>query len=82
MVFKSLAIGSETDKHEHKKKPKSPQQFDPDVMFMCVKQDNLLDLCELFPETKRNLLQIALGRRRKFMVYKRLNSVKYWDSRG
>lgn len=51
-------------------------------MFMCVKQDNLLDLCELFPETKRNLLQIALERRRKFMVYKRLNSVKYWDSQG
>ena len=49
-------------------------------MFMCVKLDNLLDLCELFPETKRNLLQIALERRRKFMVYKRQNSVKYWDS--
>ena len=61
---------------------KSPLMFDPDVMFMCVNKDDLLNLCELFPETKNNLLKIALERRKKFMVYKKLNSIKYWTARG
>ena len=51
-------------------------------MFMCVGQDDLLELCDLFPETKNNLLKIAIERRHKFMVYKRLNSIKYWKERG
>ncbi len=51
-------------------------------MFMCVSKDDFLDLCDLFPETKNNLLNIALERRKKFMVYKKINSVKYWNKRG
>lgn len=56
--------------------------FDPDVMFMCLNQEDFLDLCDLFPETKNNLLKIALERRKRFMIYKKLNSIKYWNARG
>jgi hypothetical protein len=51
-------------------------------MFMCVSKEDFLDLCDLFPETKNNLLNIAMVRRKKFMYYKKLNSIKYWTQRG
>ena len=51
-------------------------------MFMCVSQEDFLDLCDLFPETKNNMLNIAMTRRKKFMYYKNLNSIKYWTQRG
>ena len=49
---------------------------------MCIKNEDLLDLCDLFPQTKENITRIALERRVKFMNFRKLNSKKYWDKRG
>ena len=81
IVFKSVGYNDPKGTNKHTCF-KSPLMFDPDVMFMCVNKDDLLNLCELFPETKNNLLKIALERRKKFMVFKKLNSIKYWTARG
>lgn len=53
-----------------------------DIIFMCVDEETLTDLCDLFPQTKDNLERKAKERRRRIIKYKNLNSRKYWRKRG
>jgi hypothetical protein len=49
---------------------------------MCVSKDRFLELCDLFPQTKSNLVRKSLDRRKKFIEAKNCNSKKYWKLRG
>ena len=51
-------------------------------MFMCIKKEDFLNICNLYPETRGNLAKISLKRRQQFMKHKMLNSEKYWKQRG
>ena len=53
-----------------------------DIIFMCVDKDTLMDLCDLFPQTKDNLERKAKERRRRIIKQKDMNSRKYWRKRG
>lgn len=49
---------------------------------MCVNKKELLDLCDLFPQTADNIKRKAMERRKRFIKQKNLNSKKYWEKRG
>ena len=46
---------------------------------MCVKKQEFLNLCELFPSTAENLKRKAKERRCRFMQQKSTNSKKYFE---
>jgi hypothetical protein len=48
---------------------KNPQQMEalPDIIFMCVNKKELLDLCDLFPQTADNIKRKAMERRKRFI---------------
>jgi hypothetical protein len=49
----------------------------PDIIFMCISQDVLNELCDLFPQTAENLKKRSLERRLRFMQQKHTNSREY-----
>lgn len=49
-----------------------------DILFMCCSADVFNDLCELFPQTKENLMARSKKRRNMFMKQKRTRS-KAWN---
>jgi signal-transduction protein with cAMP-binding, CBS, and nucleotidyltransferase domain len=63
---------------------KKTQQMEalPDIIFMCVNKKELLDLCDLFPQTADNIKRKAMERRKRFIRQKNMNSKKYWNKRG
>ena len=61
------------------KHPKLPRE---DNMFMCISKEAFHDICELFPQTRNNLIRKSLERRKRFMKAKNLNSKAYWKKRG
>mmetsp|Transcript_30350 Transcript_30350/g.46449 ORF Transcript_30350/g.46449 Transcript_30350/m.46449 type:complete len:98 (+) Transcript_30350:2248-2541(+) len=52
----------------------------PDIIFMCVGKDQLLNLCELFPQTAENIKRKSLERRQKFIQQKNMNSKRFWQN--
>jgi len=56
---------------------KSGTESMPDIIFMCISKEALLDLCELFPYTAENIKRNSLKRRQRFMNEKCKNSRKY-----
>jgi len=56
----------------------SSQEDLPDIIFYCVNKQDLLDICDLFPQTAENITKKALERRKKLMHQKNVNSKKYW----
>lgn len=40
----------------------------PDIIFMCINKDNLLNMCDLFPQTAENIKRKSLERRYRLMV--------------
>lgn len=53
-----------------------------ETIFMCVEKTQFMELCELFPQTKENLIRKSAERRMKFMKQRNLNSKTYWKERG
>jgi hypothetical protein len=53
---------------EESKNIKMTNSTPPDIILMCLKDDVLHKLCDLFPATKENMLRRAMYRRRKFMA--------------
>lgn len=51
-------------------------------IFMCIEKTQFLELCDLFPQTKENLIRKSLERREKFIKQRNLNSKEYWRLRG
>ena len=49
----------------------------PDIIFMCIDKNLLLEFCELFPQTAQNIKRRALERRKRFMKQKNTNSRSY-----
>lgn len=39
------------------------QEYGPDIIFMCVAKDVLLELCDLFPQTAENIKRRSLEAR-------------------
>ena len=62
--------------------PCHSQLPEQDNLFMCVSKEAFNNLCDLFPQTKQNLIRKSLDRRKRFMKAKNLNSRKYWKLRG
>lgn len=60
---------------EDKRKGLNFEQL-PETFFMCVSKKNLNYLCELFPQTAKNLRSKALERRHRFMLQKATNSLR------
>jgi len=58
-------------------KNKAYQESLPDILFMCVEKERLLDLCDLFPQTAENIKVRARERRIRFMQQKNTNSKRY-----
>lgn len=54
----------------------------PDIIFMCVNKKELIDLCDLFPQTADNIIRKAKERRKRFIQQKNINSKRYWKKRG
>ena len=69
IVFKTLP-----HLDERKNGPADPM---PDIIFMCISKKDLLDLCELFPQTAENIKRRSLERRLRFMIQKNTNSRRY-----
>lgn len=69
-MFKTLS-------KEHAKKKSVAIDFIPDILFMCVSKERLLQLCSLFPQTAENIKRKSLERRSRFMQQKNLNSQSY-----
>lgn len=67
LVFKTLS-------KEHAKKKSHSIDFIPDILFMCVSKERLLQLCSLFPQTAENIKRKSLERRQRFMQQKNTNS--------
>lgn len=61
IVFKTLANAPED------KRVSNNEQM-PDIIFMCISKDDLLELCELFPQTAENIKRRSLERRLRFMI--------------
>jgi len=60
IVFKTLAHTPD------EKKPATNEPM-PDIIFMCISKDALLELCDLFPQTAENIKRRSLERRYRFM---------------
>jgi len=54
----------------------------PDIYFMCIEKEKLLELCDLFPSTAENIKRRSKERRIRFMKQKNTNSKKYNKSQG
>jgi len=67
LVFKTLS-------KEHAKRKSHSIDFIPDILFMCVSKERLLQLCSLFPQTAENIKRKSLERRQRFMQQKNTNS--------
>lgn len=68
--LKSNVVIRTYDTPENKAAKKEGRQPDQEnklqhVMFMCVDKDSLMDLCDLFPQTKDNIERKAKERRRR-----------------
>ena len=50
----------------------------PEIIFMCIANDELNHLCELFPQTAQNIKRRSLERRQKFIQLKNMNSKRFW----
>jgi len=48
-----------------------------DIIFMCIDEEDLLQLCELFPQTAENIKRKSLERRAHFMKQKNKNSRRF-----
>ena len=70
IVFKTLAHTPD------EKKPTTNEPM-PDIIFMCISKDALLELCDLFPQTAENIKRRSLERRYRFMQQKNTNSRRY-----
>lgn len=70
LVFKTVASSQDDKKNGTTEKT-------PEVIFMCIKQEDLLNLCALFPQTAENIKKRALERRHRFMIQKNTNSLLY-----
>ena len=64
------------------KKPGNKEPLKESTLFMCVKKQELLDLCELFPSTAENIKRRALERRMRFMQQKKTNSKAFEDMKN
>jgi len=69
-VFKTLLNSSEDQKY----RSNEPM---PDIIFMCINKEILLQLCDLFPQTADNIKRRSLERRQRFMAQRNTNSKRY-----
>jgi hypothetical protein len=53
------------------------QETLPDILFMCIEKQKLLQLCDLFPQTAENIKERARERRVRFMQQKNTNSIRF-----
>ena len=60
LVFRTLS-------KEQAKAKSNSIDFIPDILFMCVSKERLLQLCSLFPQTAENIKRKSLERRARFM---------------
>lgn len=76
LVFRTLC-------KEHAKSKSHSSSIDniPDILFMCVSKEKLLQLCSLFPQTADNIKRKSLERRKRFMQQKNTNSLKYEEAK-
>jgi hypothetical protein len=72
IVFKTLSPNNEDDRS-------GTTEPMPDIIFMCISKNELLELCELFPQTAENIKRRSLERRQRFMLQKNTNSKRYQD---
>lgn len=70
IVFKTLSPNNEDDRS-------GTTEPMPDIIFMCISKNELLELCELFPQTAENIKRRSLERRQRFMLQKNTNSKRY-----
>lgn len=70
LIFKTLS-------KEHAKQKSQSIDCIPDILFMCVSKERLLQLCSLFPQTAENIKRKSLERRARFMQQKNTNSISY-----
>lgn len=70
IVFKTLLNSSEDQKY----RSNEPM---PDIIFMCINKEILLQLCDLFPQTADNIKRRSLERRQRFMAQRNTNSKRY-----
>jgi signal-transduction protein with cAMP-binding, CBS, and nucleotidyltransferase domain len=54
----------------------------PDIIFMCICKNNLMNLCELFPQTAENIKRKSLERRKRFMQQKDAQKSKKKETQG
>ena len=67
LVFKTL------NHTVNEQKTGAPEQL-PDIIFMCIGKVELIELCDLFPQTAENIRRRSLERRQRFMQQKKTNS--------
>ena len=48
---------------------------------MCISKGELLDLCDLFPQTAENIKRRSLQRRHRFMIEKNNTSKSYAEKK-
>ena len=72
IVFKTLSPNNDDDRSGNSE----PM---PDIIFMCISKNELLELCDLFPQTAENIKRRSLERRQRFMLQKNTNSKRYKD---
>jgi hypothetical protein len=71
-VFKTLSPNNDEDRG-------GSAEPMPDIIFMCISKNELLELCDLFPQTAENIKRRSLERRQRFMLQKNTNSKRYKD---
>jgi len=72
IVFKTLSPNNDDDRS-------GTSEPMPDIIFMCISKNELLELCDLFPQTAENIKRRSLERRQRFMLQKNTNSKRYKD---
>lgn len=72
IVFKTLSPNNDDDRS-------GTAEPMPDIIFMCISKNELLELCDLFPQTAENIKRRSLERRQRFMLQKNTNSKRYKD---
>lgn len=72
IVFKTLSPNNDDDRT-------GTSEPMPDIIFMCISKNELLELCDLFPQTAENIKRRSLERRQRFMLQKNTNSKRYKD---
>ena len=61
IVFKTLSPNNEDDRT-------GSAEPMPDIIFMCISKNEILELCDLFPQTAENIKRRSLERRQRFML--------------